>query len=80
MFLSFPLAPSIIVVKALNPNHWTSKKLPLIYINRHFTAILLFIYLWLHWVFVAARAFFCCGERGLLSAMMHGLPVAVASH
>ena len=27
---------------------------------------ILFIYFWLHWVFVAARAFSSCGKRGLL--------------
>ena len=33
-----------------------------------FKTMLLFIYLWLCWLFVAARASFCCGEWGLLSS------------
>ena len=39
----------------------------------------LFIYLWLHWVFIAARAFSSCGEWGLLFVAVRGLLVAVAS-
>ena len=41
----------------------------------------LFIYyIWLRWVFVAARgAFSSCGERGLLFVALHGLLIAVAS-
>ena len=40
----------------------------------------LFIYLWLHWVFVAARGLFSsCGERGLLFVAVRGLLIAVAS-
>ena len=38
-----------------------------------------FIYFWLHWVFVAARAFSSCGERGLLFVAVHGFLIAVAS-
>ena len=42
--------------------------------------IYLFIYLfWLCWVFVAARAFSSCSERGLLFVVVHGLLIAVAS-
>ena len=44
--------------------------------------IYLFIYLfnfWLHWVFVAAKAFSSCGERGLLFMAVSGLFIAVAS-
>ena len=40
----------------------------------------LFIYFWLHWVFVAAlRLFSSCGERGLLFIVVRGLLIAVAS-
>ena len=40
----------------------------------------LFSYLWLHWVFVAARGLFSsCGERGLLFIVVRGLLIAVAS-
>ena len=39
-----------------------------------------FIYLWLHWVFVAVPGLFsCCGEGGLLFVAVHGLLIAVAS-
>ena len=42
--------------------------------------IYLFTYLfWLCWVFVAARAFSSCSERGLLFVVVHGLLIAVAS-
>ena len=45
-----------------------------------FFLINLFIYLGLHWVFVAARGLFSsCGERGLLTIAVHGLLIAVAS-
>ena len=45
-----------------------------------FLKFVLFIYFWLHWVFVAARGLFSsCGERGLLFVAGRGLPVAVAS-
>ena len=33
-----------------------------------FLRIILFIYLWLCWVFVAAQAFSSCGKQGLLSS------------
>ena len=40
----------------------------------------LFIYFWLHWVFVTARRLFSsCGERGLLFVAARRLPTAVAS-
>ena len=40
----------------------------------------LFIYFWLHWVFVAVRGLFSsCGERGLLFVAVRGLLIAVAS-
>ena len=40
----------------------------------------LFIYFWLHWVFIAARGpFSSCGERGPLFAAVHGLLIAMAS-
>ena len=40
----------------------------------------LFIYFWLHRVFVAACWLFSgCGEQGLLFVAMHGLLIAVAS-
>ena len=40
----------------------------------------LFIYLWLHWVFIAARRLFSsCGERELLFIAVRGLLIAVAS-
>ena len=39
----------------------------------------LFIYFWLHWVFVAAWAFSSCGERGLLFFAVRSLLIAVAS-
>ena len=38
-----------------------------------------FIYFWLHWVFVAARACSSCSEWGLLFVVVHGLLIAVAS-
>ena len=40
----------------------------------------LFIYLWLRWVFVAARGLFSsCGEWGPLFVAVHRLLIAVAS-
>ena len=48
--------------------------------NFFFFSIYLFIYFWLHWVFVAAHRFFSsCGERGLLFVEVRGLLIAVAS-
>ena len=41
--------------------------------------LLFFIYSWLLSVFVAARAFSSCCERGLLFVAVHGLLTAVAS-
>ena len=38
-----------------------------------------FIYFWLHLVFIAARDFSSCGERGLLFVAVCGLLIAVAS-
>ena len=38
-----------------------------------------FIYFWLRWVFVAARAFSSCSEWELLFVVVHGLLIAVAS-
>ena len=44
------------------------------------TFIYLFIYFWLHWVFVAQRGLFSSyGERGLLFVAVLGLLIAVAS-
>ena len=44
------------------------------------TTFYLFIYFWLHWVFVAVRRLFSsCGERGLLFVAVRGLLIAVAS-
>ena len=40
---------------------------------------ILFIYFWLHWVFIAAWAFSSCSEWGLLFVAVHGLLIAVAS-
>ena len=40
---------------------------------------ILFIYFGVHRVFVAARPFSSCGERGSLFAAVHGLLIAVAS-
>ena len=45
----------------------------------NFIFIYLFIYFWLHWVFVAAQAFSSCGERGLLFIVVRGLVIAVTS-
>ena len=53
--------------------------IPFIYIIFKGTFIYLFIYFWLHWVFVAARAFFSCSERGLPLVVVHGLLIAVGS-
>ena len=40
----------------------------------------LFIYFWLHWVFVVARGlFFSCSEWGLLLVAVRRLLIAVAS-
>ena len=36
-------------------------------------------FFWLRWVFIAARAFSSCGERGLLFVAARGLLIAVAS-
>ena len=45
-----------------------------------FLIYFIFIYFWLHWVFVVARGFFSsCGERELLLVVVHGLLNAVAS-
>ena len=44
-----------------------------------FNKFILFIYFWLHWVFVAVQAFSSCGERGLLFVAVRGLLIAVAS-
>ena len=38
-----------------------------------------FIYFWLCWVFVAARAFSRCGQWGRLFVAVRGLLIAVAS-
>ena len=40
--------------------------------------LIYFIYFWLHWVFVAARAFSSCSERGLLFVAVCRLLIAVA--
>ena len=40
----------------------------------HLFYFILFIYFWLHWVFIPS-----CGERRLLFVAVHGLLVAVAS-
>ena len=39
----------------------------------------LFIYFWLRWVFVVARGFSSCSERGLLFIAVRGLLIALAS-
>ena len=44
-----------------------------------FNLFIYYFYFWLCWVFVAARAFSSCGERGLLFVAVHGLLIAVAS-
>ena len=45
-----------------------------------FSFINLFIYFWLHWVFVAARRLFLvAGKWGLLFVAVCGLLIAVAS-
>ena len=42
--------------------------------------IYLFIYFWLHWVFISAHGLFSSGgERGLLFVAARGLLIAVAS-
>ena len=41
--------------------------------------LMFFIYLWLHWVFTASRAFSSCSEQGLLFAVMLGLLIVGAS-
>ena len=41
--------------------------------------IYVFIYLWLHWVFVAVWAFSSCSKWGLLFVAVHGLLIVVAS-
>ena len=52
-------------------------------VQTRFSTITIFIlflfYFWLCWVFVAARAFSSCSERGLLFIAVRGLLVAVAS-
>ena len=60
-------------------NHWTAREVPgeifyllLLFFNK----FILFIYFWLHWVFIGCvRAFSSCGERGLLFVAVHGLLV-----
>ena len=47
--------------------------------NSFFFFLIYLFYLWLRWVFVAARAFSSCGERGLLFIAVLGLLIAVAS-
>ena len=44
-----------------------------------FFFFLINLFFWLHWVFVAARAFSSCGERGLLFIAVRRLLIAVAS-
>ena len=45
-----------------------------------FFFINLFIYFWLHWVFVAAHGLsLSCGEQGLLFLVVHVLLIVVAS-
>ena len=39
----------------------------------------IYFYFWLCWVFLAARAFSSCGERGLLLVAARGFLIAVAS-
>ena len=41
--------------------------------------LLFFYYFWLHWVFVAARAFSSCSEQGLLFVVVQGPLIVVAS-
>ena len=48
----------------------------MIFLNKF---IYLFIYFWLHWVFVAAWAFTSCSEQGLLFIVVRGLLIEVAS-
>ena len=48
-------------------------------IGVHVSFFFKFIYFWLHWVFVAVRAFSSCGEQGLLFIAVCGLLTAVAS-
>ena len=49
------------------------------FFNIHSLIHHLFIYLWLHWVFVAAHGLSSCGERGLLFVAVRGLLIVVAS-
>ena len=44
-----------------------------------FTFLKKFIYFWLRWVFIAARAFSSCGEPGLLFIAVHRLLIVVSS-
>ena len=46
----------------------------------HLNLFILFIYFWLHWVFVAVRGLSLVAERGgLLSIAVRGLLIVVAS-
>ena len=57
-----------------------SEQLTLLYYLFFFNKFILFIYFWLHWVFVAVRGLFSsCGERGLLFVAVHRLLTALAS-
>ena len=56
--------------------HWS---LVFLFVFLNFLKIL-FVYFWLHWIFVAAhRLFSSCGEWELLFVAVHGLLIAVAS-
>ena len=57
-------ALSTSAVKAQSPNYWTAMKFPS---RTLFFFLILPIYFWLCWVFVAAQAFPSCREQGLLS-------------
>ena len=54
-----------------------NRQLPDIYI--YIYIFFNFIYFWLRWVFVAARALSSCGERGLLFIVVRRLLIAVGS-
>ena len=40
---------------------------------------ILFVYFWLHWVFIDAQPFSSCGERGLLFIVGRGFLIEVSS-
>ena len=78
--MSFPTSASFYLPVCLYFSLFTS--LPVsdfLFFNCFFKGNFIFIYFWLRWVFIAARALSSCEERGLLFVAVRGLLIAVAS-